>query len=52
MEALDRFARFFTEPSLTRDCTEREINAVPLGRVAGTDTEVMVELPGLVNVAT
>ncbi|CAJ1364618.1 unnamed protein product [Effrenium voratum] len=27
-EALDRFSRFFTEPLLTRDCTEREINAV------------------------
>lgn len=26
--ALDRFARFFTEPLLTRDCTDREINAV------------------------
>mmetsp|Transcript_83765 Transcript_83765/g.200968 ORF Transcript_83765/g.200968 Transcript_83765/m.200968 type:complete len:993 (-) Transcript_83765:112-3090(-) len=27
-EALDRFSRFFIEPLLTRDCTEREINAV------------------------
>lgn len=27
-EALDRFSRFFYEPILTRDCTEREINAV------------------------
>ena len=27
MEALDRFAGFFTEPLLTRDCTLREINA-------------------------
>jgi len=26
--ALDRFSRFFTEPLLTRDCTDREINAV------------------------
>lgn len=28
IEAVDRFSRFFTEPTLTRDCTEREINAV------------------------
>ncbi|CAL1159404.1 unnamed protein product, partial [Cladocopium goreaui] len=34
-EALDRFARFFTEPSLTRDCTEREINAVDSEYQAG-----------------
>jgi insulysin len=27
-DALDRFSRFFTEPCLTRSCTEREINAV------------------------
>jgi len=27
-EALDRFARFFTEPLLTKDCSDREINAV------------------------
>lgn len=27
-ETLDRFARFFSEPLLTKDCTEREINAV------------------------
>lgn len=27
-EALDRFARFFTEPLLTQSCTDREINAV------------------------
>eukprot|EP00442_Polarella_glacialis_P001835 CAMPEP_0115050428 /NCGR_PEP_ID=MMETSP0227-20121206/1776_1 /TAXON_ID=89957 /ORGANISM="Polarella glacialis, Strain CCMP 1383" /LENGTH=986 /DNA_ID=CAMNT_0002434277 /DNA_START=64 /DNA_END=3025 /DNA_ORIENTATION=+ len=27
-EAMDRFSRFFTEPLLTRECTEREINAV------------------------
>lgn len=26
--ALDRFSRFFTEPLLTKDCTDREINAV------------------------
>lgn len=35
VEALDRFARFFTEPSLTRDCTEREINAVDSEYQAG-----------------
>ena len=58
MEALDRFARFFTEPRLTRDCTEREINAVPRGRPGSSgwaevigkresDTEVMsVTRPG------
>lgn len=27
-QALDRFSRFFTEPLLTRNCTDREINAV------------------------
>jgi len=27
-EALDRFSRFFYEPLLTQDCTDREINAV------------------------
>ncbi|CAE7927034.1 IDE [Symbiodinium sp. KB8] len=27
-DALDRFARFFSEPLLTKDCTDREINAV------------------------
>ncbi|CAK9065940.1 unnamed protein product [Durusdinium trenchii] len=27
-ETLDRFARFFSEPLLTKDCTDREINAV------------------------
>lgn len=27
-QALDRFSRFFTEPLLTKDCTDREINAV------------------------
>jgi len=27
VQALDRFAGFFIEPLLTRDCTEREINA-------------------------
>jgi insulysin len=26
--AIDRFSRFFSEPLLTRDCTDREINAV------------------------
>lgn len=33
--ALDRFARFFYEPLLTRDCTEREINAVDSEYQAG-----------------
>jgi len=28
VEALDRFGRFFSEPTLSRDCTEREVNAV------------------------
>eukprot|EP00928_Gymnodinium_smaydae_P021833 TRINITY_DN18548_c0_g1_i1.p1 TRINITY_DN18548_c0_g1~~TRINITY_DN18548_c0_g1_i1.p1 ORF type:complete len:1037 (+),score=242.92 TRINITY_DN18548_c0_g1_i1:244-3111(+) len=27
-QALDRFSRFFWEPLLTKDCTDREINAV------------------------
>jgi len=27
-QAVDRFSRFFSEPLLTRDCTDREINAV------------------------
>ena len=39
MKALDRFARFFTEPSLTRDCTEREINAVGVLREDGELTD-------------
>lgn len=35
VETLDRFAGFFTEPLLTRDCTEREINAVDSEYQAG-----------------
>lgn len=35
VDALDRFARFFSEPLLTRDCTEREINAVDSEYQAG-----------------
>lgn len=35
VEALDRFAGFFIEPLLTRDCTEREINAVDSEYQAG-----------------
>jgi hypothetical protein len=33
---LDRFARFFSEPLLTKDCTDREINAVDSEFQAGT----------------
>ena len=35
-ETLDRFARFFSEPLLTKDCTDREINAVDSEFQAGT----------------
>lgn len=46
--ALDRFARFFSEPLLTRDCTEREINAVD-SEFQGGITEPWWRFIGIIN---
>lgn len=46
--ALDRFARFFSEPLLTRDCTEREINAVD-SEFQGGSTEPWWRYIGIIN---
>jgi len=46
--ALDRFARFFSEPLLTRDCTEREINAVD-SEFQGGLTEPWWRFIGIIN---
>eukprot|EP00931_Biecheleriopsis_adriatica_P121218 TRINITY_DN96305_c0_g1_i1.p1 TRINITY_DN96305_c0_g1~~TRINITY_DN96305_c0_g1_i1.p1 ORF type:complete len:1087 (+),score=247.13 TRINITY_DN96305_c0_g1_i1:70-3261(+) len=46
--ALDRFARFFSEPLLTRDCTEREINAVD-SEFQGGVTEPWWRFIGIIN---
>lgn len=49
-EALDRFARFFTEPLLTRDCTEREINAVD-SEFQGGSTSPWWRYVGIMNMS-
>jgi len=48
--ALDRFSRFFVEPLLTRDCTDREINAVD-SEFQGGSTQPWWRYVGIVNMS-
>lgn len=48
--ALDRFSRFFTEPLLTKDCTDREINAVD-SEFQGGSTQPWWRYVGIMNMS-
>eukprot|EP00927_Polykrikos_kofoidii_P045069 TRINITY_DN3892_c0_g2_i1.p1 TRINITY_DN3892_c0_g2~~TRINITY_DN3892_c0_g2_i1.p1 ORF type:complete len:983 (+),score=151.68 TRINITY_DN3892_c0_g2_i1:148-3096(+) len=48
--ALDRFSRFFYEPLLTRDCVEREINAVD-SEFQGGSTQPWWRSLGILNMS-